>query len=354
MAKRAMRYRLEGFDHYDGDAREICQQILNNVYDKKGHYKTSCGHFQDFYVRDFGLFAKSLVLLGKKSEVKSTLNYALNVFSKKGLATAISPKGVPYDFPCYGPDSLAFLLYALRITENQKLAYMFREFLQKEVDLFVSKVINPESLLPKEKRFSSIRDQIKRKSSCYDMVMICVVARESSLLELDFPYPYEQLKKILVEEYWNGRFYYSDMHKQNIVTGDANIFPFWFGIDDDKKRLVSAMKHIQSTGLDKPFPLRYISAKDKKKEIRKAHPSAIFAHDYETHSIWTHLGLAYLEVLKKTNKALFEKHLKKYEQLIKDNHTFLEVYDKNSEPFKRTLYITYEGMVWCAGYLALI
>src|SRR3989344_2702653 len=75
--RRSLKVRVSGFKKYDGDAKEICERIINDCFNGK-YFQTSTGHFCQFWTRDFGMCAESLVKLGYKKEVGMTLEYALD------------------------------------------------------------------------------------------------------------------------------------------------------------------------------------------------------------------------------------------------------------------------------------
>ena len=65
MFKRRRKYEQEGFKPYEGNAKNICEQIVRNCYNKKENYfMTSLGHFCEYWSRDFGLCVESLKKLG--------------------------------------------------------------------------------------------------------------------------------------------------------------------------------------------------------------------------------------------------------------------------------------------------
>ena len=347
--RRARRVKRTGFKRYKGGPEQICRKILEDCFD--GYFRVSAGHFCEFYTRDFGLIAHALCELGYKEKVTETFAYALKHFSAAGkVATTISPDGNVFDFPTYSPDSLALLLFSLVRTKNQHLAKQYSAFLQEQVDVFVKKVV-AKDLLPKRKHFSSIRDQVKRKSSCYDAVMIAAVARDAKKLGLAFPHEFAAVKKRIREEYWNGTYFFSDLHKQDVVVGDANVFPFWMEVFTEKNMVENATAAIRAAGLDDPYPLRYVSTADKHREKRRMHHASWTTPEYETDSIWMHLGLAYLEILPDTK--LRKKHLRAYTKNILTFRTFLEVYAADGTPYESAFYMTDEAMSWCAVYLIL-
>ncbi len=353
MLRRARRVRKHGFRRYKGDAEEICRRIIEDCYDHEHKYlRVSAGHFCEYYVRDFAFCCEALVKLGFSAQVRSTLEYALKRFRHAGITTAIDPDGVPFDYYLpSGPESIGLFLYSIRVTGNEDLARHEHAFLQRQVDR-VKGMMDHHTLLPKG-QYSTIRDQTRRRSSCYDMVMLAVVAREAGLLGLRFPHSEEDIRKRLIEEYWNGTYFFQDITKQPIIVGDANVFPFWTGVVDDKAMLDEAMTAVQTAGLDTPLPLRYVSATDKKRERTGFHFSALLAPDYETDSIWAHLGLAYVRVLTMHDPARARKHIEKYRKEIEQHRNFLEVYDSFGQPLRGQLYVTDESMLWCANWLAL-
>jgi hypothetical protein len=359
MMRRARRVRSKGFIAYDGTHEKICKAIIEDTYDKKHKYfrvsPAKSGHFCEFYMRDFGLCCEALQELGYTAEVRLTIEYALHHYSKAGkITTAINPKQEPFDyFLPTGPDTLAFLLYSITHTKNHDLAKMQKKFLQKQVDLFAKKFVDKRTLLPKNKHVSSIRDQTRRKGSCYDAIMIAIVAREATTLKLEFPYSLDRIKAAILKEYWNGTYFFQDKNKQDIVVADANIFPFWSGIFNDTKMLEQTIDAIRAAELDVPFPIKYVSPADKKREKTSFHIVSIFSSDYETDSIWMHLGLAYLRVIQFYNPKLLQDYLAAYNNNLQKYKTFLELYDKDGKPFMRRWYASDEGMLWCANYLVL-
>jgi hypothetical protein len=352
---RARRVKREGFRRYAGSPERMCRAIIRDAYDEKnGYFRVSSGHFCEFYVRDFAWCAPALVRLGYKSEVASTLRYALGRFEAQGqVTTMLTPSGRAFDFPCYGPDTLALLLKTIGDTKSEALAREHRALLQREVDRFVRLALDEQLLLPRCGAFTSMRDQAERERSCYDACMIALVAMQAPRLGLRFPVTFDAIKEKIMETYWNGTYFFSDAKRQPLVTGDANIVPFWMGITRDKGMLRSALRAIIAAGLDEPFPLRYVSTLDKRRERVRYHVAARLTPDYETDSIWMHMGPAYVRLLAQVDKARARRHVRAYTRNLKRHGTFLEVYDAKGKPYSVAFYVTDEAMLWCAPYLEL-
>lgn len=362
MFRRARRVRREGFVRYSGSAEEICRQIIDDCWDEKHQYlRVSTGHFCEFYVRDFAHCAGALLKLGYRKQVTATVRYALEAFEKHGrIEQTISPGGIAFSFPAYSPDALALLLFILAKTKQTKLAKHHRKLLQKEADRFVRLVIDPATLLPRRnKRFSGMRDHCERSSACYEAVMILLVAKLAPEFKLDFPYTPEQLTPIFLETYWNGSYFYSDITRQPIVVGDANVIPIWTGVLEGMVPAATLramrrkmLRSLRVAGLDEPWPLRYTNSQDAKSEQVGMHFSSFFAHGYQTDSIWMNIGLCMLDVLADENPKVARKHHERIGKLIEQHGTFFELYDKKGRPFITPFYAADEGMLWCAQWLA--
>src|SRR5882757_1526394 len=73
-------------ERFEGNAKEICAQILEKLWEGD-FYRTSLGHFDFFWMRDFGTVAESLVKLGHKDKVTHTLHWALFHYRRAGTIT---------------------------------------------------------------------------------------------------------------------------------------------------------------------------------------------------------------------------------------------------------------------------
>lgn len=349
--RHVLKLKLDGPKKYKGNAEEICKQIIDDCWN--GYYfQTSSGHFLQFYARDFGICVDSLIRLGYKKEVNKTLAYALKCYSKHSkVTTAITPKGKPYDFPYYAPDSLAFLVRSLRISGASELIKRHRNFLNKEIAKFYNIVIDRNTGLVKKGRFfSSMQDFSKRKSSCYDNIMVAMLNEELKKIKLlDNPLKQYDFKKIIKENFWAGEYFLNDL-ESDYVAGDANIFPFWSGIFDEKEMLKKSITAIQENELDKPFPLKYAKKGSKQKMIWLE----FLAPGWERNAIWTQLGALYIQLVKKIDKSKAAEHIKKYSQVIENNKTYFEVFAPNGKPYKSLFYHADEGMLWAAILLGLM
>ena len=112
--------------------------------------------------------------------------------------------------------------------------------------------------------------------------------------------------------------------------------------------LKKVIQSIEDAKLDSPFPLKYAKDRPKKVIIYEN-----FVHGWEDNSIWSMMGLIYIELLHEINKKKSMILLDRYTQLINKYGTFLENYTSEGKPYKTLFYATDEGLLWACMYLAL-
>ncbi|MBN2566934.1 hypothetical protein JXB02_02505 [Candidatus Woesearchaeota archaeon] len=346
--RRKRRVAKHGFARYPGSAEEICHRIVDECYDRRqGYYRTSTGHFGEFYTRDFGWCARALLSLGHRERVRSTLAYALSRFERaRRVTTTITPWHEPIDIPTVAPDSLAYLLSSLALLDDRRLIGRHRRFLEKQVQEYPKRFYDPSTGLVRPGDFSSIKDHAKRTSSCYDNCMLWLAATSAERLGLHgMPDP-DAVRGRAVEELWNGSYFHDDMAKDGYVAGDANTLPYWTGMVADRKMLRSSLSAMDSAGITRPFPLRYQLHKQ-----RRSFYLARLAPGYEDDAVWAHLGMLYLAVCGNHDPYRAGRAAAQYLSLVERHGTFLEVYAGDGMPFSSPLYITDEGMLWAAMLL---
>ncbi|MFH1439454.1 MAG: hypothetical protein ABIG89_02740 [Candidatus Woesearchaeota archaeon] len=435
-----LKRRLKGrkaIKKYKGSHAKICRQIINSCFNGL-FFQISTGNFANFYIRDFGMCVRSLLKLGYKDEVYKTLTFALSNYAEHGkVTTTITPvisvfkanimtdksyqknaanKKISekdyYDFiwgrnehnHCrdffdIAPDSLAFLLYSLRISQSKALVSAYKPFLKRELNRYFEIIVDKETGLVKNINnirknsknkgiyFSSIKDHAIRNSSCYDNCMLGMISAEAKKLKLfdqetENPFAKFNYTELIKKYFWdvkkNRYGYFKDDLNNNVPTGDANVFPYWCGIfgikgknmSEEIKMLNQSVKAIQNNGLDKPFPLKYSQHNPNRYGNFLFLPS-LFAPNYEGNAVWMHLGLCYLDVIadaaenmknKKEKiyyKKLLKKYLNQYTKQINIYNNFLEVYsvdkqDKQAKPYTSLFYLCDDSMLWCCKYLEMI
>ena len=341
----------EGVKKYEGNDEKICKQIIKECFNGE-YFQVSTGHFNEFYIRDFALCIEALYNLGYKEEVRKTLKFCLGIYSKnKKITTTITPNKKPIDIFFYSPDSLPLLLYSIRISKNYDLLEVYRQFINSEIMKYFNIVLDIQHGYVKSKvQFSSIRDHVPRQSSCYNNCFLAMLKDEIESANrrkelLSNPFKGYNFKEKIKKYFWVG-YFKEDLYSYEI-TGDSQIFPFWCNLFDDKTMIEKTIQTIRTEKLDLPFPLKYSQEEEEKHFLLK-----FFAKNYEGSTVWTHLGLCYMDVVSKTDKELFRYYISQYKQLIEKHKNFLEVFD-NESPYKTPFYYSDGGMLWCSKYLWL-
>ncbi|MEM4246941.1 MAG: hypothetical protein QXF14_01300, partial [Candidatus Woesearchaeota archaeon] len=280
MSFRSVGVRILGFHEYAGDARQICEQIISDCWNGN-YFQASSGHFAEFWTRDFGWCIDSLLKLGYKEEVMKTLAYVLEKFENAGgIATTISSSGKPFNFPCFAPDSLPFLVRSLNVARAKILLNKHKVFLEAQTELYEKQVIDHDAGLVADKKFSSIKDGFYRHRSCYDTCMVGMLANELDKAGIKHTLP--DARKILLKHYWTGDYFLDDLGGKEYVAGDAQVFPFLTGVITSKKMMKVAFGSLRNEGLDYPFPLKYTAFRMPASVLSQR----LFAPNYEGTTIW--------------------------------------------------------------------
>ncbi|MBI3033905.1 hypothetical protein HYY72_01995 [Candidatus Woesearchaeota archaeon] len=348
---KSLHRRLRGHRKYSGNATEICRQVVDECWNGR-FFQTSTGHFCQFYSRDFGICADSLVRLGYRDNVIRTLGYALDRFSShNGIKVAITPGGMPFDFPYYGIDSVAFILRALRAAGARELVEKHRDLLEREILRLHSGYIEKDTgLVRRDVTVSSMKDYSRRKSSCYDNSMAAMIRADAEKLRLENPFRDYSYGRLLRENFWNGSYFLDDLSSREYVAGDANIFPFWTGAVVSKGMLKSAVESIRQEGLDRPFPLKYTSGRVSRDMVWHE----FLVKDWQKDSIWSQMGIIYIGLLKGVDKADFRRSMGIFKGVIEQNRNYMEVFTSSGKRFKTAFYHSDTGMLWASNYLALV
>ncbi|MBU0457329.1 MAG: hypothetical protein ABH824_05100 [Nanoarchaeota archaeon] len=333
---------------YEGNAETICKQIVKDCWNDR-FFQTSTTNFPQFWTRDFGWCTKSLLTLKYEKEVHQTLRYAINRFKEyKKITTTITPKGKPFDFPLPAVDSLPWLIHSIKISKFPHHSH--KNFLNQETKKFFKTFINEHTGLVKpDLHVSSMKDFAVRKSSCYDNCMVALLAKDLEEMKLINPFKGFNYPDIIKRHFWNGAYFYDDLTKKDYITGDANFFPFIFGVVEDKKMLHSAIAHLHEAELDEPFPLKYSNSRENINFIWQE----LFFRDYESNAIWMHMGPLYVKLLQQVDENRSRKYKEKYKELIEKHKNFLEVFSAAGKPFSTPFYYCDSGMLWAANYLTL-
>jgi hypothetical protein len=353
-----VRRQRHGHTRHPGEARAIVRACIDACWNGRT-FTASPGHFDMFWTRDLGFSTPALVRLGEGERARASLAYALSVWERRRshVTTTINYGDRPADVFAYGADSLPLLLAALRAVDGSDLVERHRDWLEREIGWFCSRVVDPTTgLVRSDRTYSAHRDTVVNRSTAYGNTMVALLARTlaetgwfDSPLERSFDGDYGRL---LRERFWLGdRF--RDALDGDAASGEANVWPFFAGVVTGEGMLGAALRFLEANGFCAPYPLRYETSRRPEREVwltRHVLP------DYQGSTVWTSLGAMYLQLLQVVDPLAAAREIARYADWIERDGTYWEVLDARGRPWvsPRRLFIGEESMLWSAIFLDVL
>ncbi|MBN2530833.1 MAG: hypothetical protein JXR76_30890 [Deltaproteobacteria bacterium] len=341
----------------------ICRKIVEACFDsKRNYFRTSVDTYPELWSRDFGRCVPALIHTGYRQEVISSYCFAFNAYEKAGrYELTILPNGRLYNFPfgTYSPDGFAFFLYGLCALDLPELVDEHRPFLQREAVRFFNTVIHPQNGTVKTQvHFSEAQDYLRRDSSCYATCCCYIVQQALNKLGIDNPLTGYDYPAILKQRYYSDDlgFFFDDVHQRHFVSGDANILPFWTGavrppaFEMPKDTLDKVLNHLDAAMLNTPLSSRYRNGTEKLPSLRLDR-----INPWQTDSVWTCLGIHFMEMLALYAPHRFIEEKEKYLALVNEMRCFPEVISSHTgDLYRYPLYVAETSMLWAANLLNLL
>lgn len=341
-----------GYTRFDGDASEISQQVLDGLWEGD-FYRTSLGHFDFFWMRDFGTVAESLVKLGNGDKVRHTLSWALFHFNRAGEVTlCIDKAGHTFNAPAKrSVDALPWLLHSLVVSDYQ-LNTIERKFLERQLRGYCKRLLDPKTGdIKANARYAELRDAVHYDRSAYALTLVARMAKCVDILKLNgFPFKESVYQEILIHHYWNGTYFMAD-HVTNAWSSECGLMPFFLGVIDDNQKLDRTLDYIERAKLNKPYPLVYCQHPELFKY--RIGMGKWLMPNYTGTSLWTWHGTFYLHLLKRHKRAEYKEQYESFCALIERHGTYPEMVGPNGEWYKTLIYNGDPGMVWAALFLEL-
>lgn len=340
---------------YPGTAIDILRASQDACW--QGRYLTaSPGKYRQFWMRDTGFAAAALVRRGDVEHARliDTLDWAISIWRRRRshVTTTISP---PFNWPIdlfdYGVDSLPLLLAAMRSAGASALVDEHRDWLAAEVEHYYDLVVDHATgLVRADRTFSAHRDTFRNSSTAYGNTMVALLGRTIAetgwgpdLLSRHFDGDWGSLLK---RYFWKGdRF--RDRIGAKQTSGEANIWPFFAGVIDDRAMQAAALGTLRRDGYTAPYPLRFDIADRRERLVFIYH---FLSPDYQTTTSWTSLGSIYLSLLREVDPVLGASELARMGQLVERDGTFWEVLDEHGNRWSsgNGLSISDRAMLWGA------
>ena len=337
-------------ERFDGDARAICRQVVNRLWEGD-FYRTSLGHFDFFWMRDFGTACHPLVNAGHADKVHSTLRWALLKYRRAGtVSTCIDQSGNCFEAPSRAIDSLPWLLHSI-VVSRYELNDSERVFLERMLRRYVRRYLDKRTGELKPRKFAEMRDAVVYDRSAYAVTLVARMARCVEHLGLGgFPFRVEQYRAELVETYWNGKYFDAD-RQTDAFSAECALMPFFMGIVDDKNMADKTLDYIHDHKLNKPYPMLYTDQ-----------PQAFHYHwwmkkpfmpGYEGKTIWSWHGVFYLHLLRRYDRPEYKHQYESFSRMIERHGTWPEMLAEDGSWYYAPVYSGDPGMVWAALFLEL-
>jgi len=340
-------------ERFDGNAQQICKQIIDQLWDKD-FYRTSLGHYNYFWTRDFGTACAALVHSGHTANVHHTLHWAIKHFRRGGaVTTSIDSVGIAFDAPAghKAIDSLPWLLHSIWVSHYQ-LNITEREFLNKQLRHYTRQfLVKSTGHIKPNIHVAEMRDAVLYDRSAYAVTMVARMARCAEKLGLDaFLYSPRIYRDLLLEHYWNGRYFNAD-YNNTAYSSECALFPFYMGIVDDKTMATKTFNYIDKHNLNHPYPLKYT---DQGRSFKhRLTMQAPIMPDYQDRAIWSWHGIFYLRLLKRYNDRRYPEMHARFSRMIERHGTWPEMLNTDGSWYYAPLYRGDPGMLWCVLYLDL-
>lgn len=336
-------------ERFDGDAREVCQQILDKLWEGN-FYRTSIGHFDFFWMRDFGTVCESLMKLGYQERVHHTLHWALRKYRRANIiSTCIDSWGNCFDAPGHAIDSLPWLLHCIEVS-HLPLNKSDVAYLEHQLKKYCKKYLNEDGSL-KSKKVGEMRDAVIYDRSAYAVSLVGRMAVCVEKLKLNnFPFKHTLYRDELLNHYWNGDYFNAD-HGTDAFSAECALFPFYLNVVRDNAKLDRTLDYINEQKLNEPYPLVYT----KQPEAFTYHPwmTAPFMPNYAGETVWSWFGEFYLHLLKRHKRPEYKKQYKSFASMIERHGNFPEMLNKDGSWYYAPIYRSDPGMVWVALFLEL-
>lgn len=339
-------------ERFEGNARDICAQVLSRLW-AGDFYRTSLGHYNFFWMRDFGTVAESLVHLNRTTHVHHTLRWALRHYRKAGrVKLCVDKSGNVFNAPGLPSiDALPWLLHSI-VVSHYNLNAREMAFLSHEVSRYVDRYLDDKGDIKRDVRFAEMRDAVYYHRSAYAVALVGRLAYCTQLLGINaFPFAPSVYKEILMREYWTGDYFRADRVSQNF-SSDSALMPFFLKVIDDRHLAGKTMDYIENAKLNLPYPMKYSEKPSRPLKFRFG-MGPWSMPNYTGDSLWTWHATYYLHILKRYEREEYKQQYDQFSKLIEMHGTYPELTNPDGSWYNAPFYKADPGMVWAALFLEL-
>lgn len=336
---------------FDGDATLICMQVTDKLWEGD-FYRTSLGHFDFFWMRDFGTVCDALTHMGYEERTQHTIRWALKHYRRAGVVKlCIDSVGNVFNAPARSIDALPWLLHCI-VTSRYEMNKKEREFIESQLDWYCKTFLDRDSGMIRPKVvYAEMRDAVIYDRSAYSVALVGRMAKCVEQLCLSsFPYGSELYRAKLLNHYWNGTYFNADIRNKSF-SAECALMPFWLGIVDDADMAAKTFDYINKKELNYPYPLKYTTTPGR--FTYRWWMTGPFMPNYAGTSVWSWHGVFYLKLLKKYKRDEYKEMHARFTRMIERHGTWPEMLNPDGSWYLAPVYKGDPGMVWAALYLDL-
>jgi hypothetical protein len=387
------------------DVSGIIDDIHRLRFNPKKLLVISGDQFSALYVRNLGVFYYPLLdrsvpattadWHSRQMVYLQTVAYALGVFAQQPrLTTTIVPTSrygaTCVDIYAYPSDTLYGILYALAVLRSKEAAHPYRyapalhqlnskpasklllneyrDVLAAHYQRYRETVFDPETLLIKKSiHLSGAKDITRRTCAFYDNVIFwktTKLAMSLKLIDQDKEF-LRRLKTRILDTFWLDAegYFLEDLDavsmRQKYYSSDWLIVLATGFLDpadpSERHYFVRSVDHIQATGVDQPFGLRY---HNDTRAHRQFLPVRLAVASYGGDAIWSFWGMEYIKVLlalhAETGQQRYletaDVQIRAYSAAMVRDGGFPEVYDGRGQLLETPLYRSIRQTGWVIGF----
>ncbi|MBI5624942.1 MAG: hypothetical protein HY924_14295 [Elusimicrobia bacterium] len=343
----SMRVRSRGIPALPGDNPvELAGEVLRRNARKV--LLAASGHLRYMWVTDFGKAFRGAEKVLPLTYLRDLLDYMVRESRRLGRAPSCFSRRRGFDAPYWRGDNLPWLVISMAeycrwtgmgLTKECALSlqWLLDDYCRRHfADGLIADSVTGDWM-----------DTIMRPSSTYNNVCCLRMLSDAVFLGLDAPADPKTLEAELLRVRWRGD-HFVDCSVGDEMGVDAGVYALYFGLF--KKDLREALvKRIEREGLTRPSPMR---AHQGRHDHRLMPPLTRFSPDYHN-AVWPHLGLAYLNGLKRLGRD-YAGHKAAVEAVVMKHRNFVEVLDPEGGLYTTWGHSSDYGLTMAAGlYLEL-
>lgn len=329
---------------------DLAQKVLRTNL-KDNLLLSGAGHYKYMWISDLGIAFEGAKNVFPKKTLQSTLEHILDLSLRNGKIFSCYSYTRGADIPWKRTDSLPWLIYCFCKFHNLKGIKPLKKYmplLQNLILDFERENLDSNGMI-KSNLTGDWMDTIKRPSSTWSN--ICVLKMLTLARNMDFKTKFDpkELEKSLLTNRFKKN-YLTDYLGSQQLSVDAIVLALYFEMFPKRIRRILA-KSLKKLDIFNPCPIKpsiinYPSS-------FKPFLTKITANSFHQTATWLHLGLMYLNGLKKLGIG-DKSGIKKINEILSKHSNILETVDSGGKSLQTILTSEYGFTMTAGQYLEYI